>query len=542
MTPTTTLAHDLTSAYASFAATILDSYDFTTRDLATDLAATTPLSSRHITELTRSIDLARHHDGFAQDLRSGALTPSHLDGVAQLLSTRLRADVAAEVRHHALNACYEDITRERTRAEANGHPFTPTHSRALVRAVLARPEYKDSLKEKSAPATLSIRRRENGNALLLRGPKHMLDHIETTGQALSEHYLGLIDDTGQGLADHLETQGEDTLPPIDTSAKPPKPARNDLWGRHAFDEALTAGAAAACIHGLTLGLNYLAGRARITIRRRLTDTTTRRFARHGEYRVILDTATGQPLSGAAELSRALGTPIFTQDLFGNWTISADAAATLAALGTDISLAFTHTTPPEPLTCHDPSPALRQWVTDRNGGCMFPGCTRTTGLEFDHIANYHSTFADTCTQTAADNAQMLCTHHHREKTRGTFRAWTTDGGISVHWWNADSGAVATTISRGILARTAIDAWEQHHNTPHPSTDRTAPPPTPPTLTATEVDAACREAAAAFLSAHPSPATTRAGTPHHITAADIPPTMLDGSDPTAGFAEPEEEPPF
>lgn len=537
-----TLAHGLTSAYASFAAAILDGYDFTTRDLATDLAATTPLSKRHITELTRSIDLARRHNGFAQDLRSGTLTPAHLDGVAQLLSTRLRADAGPEIYSHALDACYEDITQQRTLAEANGHPLTPTHTRALVRAVLARPEYKDSLKETTPPATLSIRRRENGNALLLRGPKSMLDHIETTGQALSEHYLGLVDDTGQSLADHLETQGEDALPPIDTTAKPPKPARNDLWGREAYDEALTAGAAAACIHGLTLGLDYLAGRARITIRRRLTDTTTHRFARHGEYRVILDASTGQPLSGAAELGRALGTPIFAQDIFGNWTISAEAAAAAAALGTCISLSFTHTTQPEPLTSHDPSPALRQWVTDRNGGCMFPGCTRTTGLEFDHIANYHSAFANTCTQTAAENAQMLCTHHHRQKTRGTFRAWTTDGGISINWWNADTGTVSTTISRGILAHTAIDAWEQQHNTPHPSTNRSTPAPTPPTLTAAEADAACRAAAAAFLTAHPAPGIAHAGTTHHITEADLPPTMLDGSDPNAGFAEAHEDPPF
>lgn len=55
---------------------------------------------------------------------------------------------------------------------------------------------------------------------------------------------------------------------------------------------------------------------------------------------------------------------------------------------------------------------RSALAERDRCCVVPGCGTTTGLQIDHVADWHLTF-----RTHIDRLARLCRHHHRLKTVG-----------------------------------------------------------------------------------------------------------------------------
>ncbi len=60
------------------------------------------------------------------------------------------------------------------------------------------------------------------------------------------------------------------------------------------------------------------------------------------------------------------------------------------------------------------PAMRRALKSRDGGCRFPGCTRTRWLDGHHIEHWANGG-----ETSLDNLVQLCHHHHRLVHEGGF---------------------------------------------------------------------------------------------------------------------------
>lgn len=87
---------------------------------------------------------------------------------------------------------------------------------------------------------------------------------------------------------------------------------------------------------------------------------------------------------------------------------------------------------------------------RDAHCRFPGCTvPAVRCEKDHIVNSPYTDPDSDGPTDVANGQNLCPEHHREKTLGTWRCSTPDGGHTIHW-SGPHGETATTHAAGPLS--------------------------------------------------------------------------------------------
>lgn len=93
-------------------------------------------------------------------------------------------------------------------------------------------------------------------------------------------------------------------------------------------------------------------------------------------------------------------------------LAADAASWLRMLtdpesGAPLALGRTRYTPP---------PALRRYLAARDGGCRFPACDKPPGhTEADHTHEWSAGGT-----TGRENLALLCSEHHRMKTRGHWR--------------------------------------------------------------------------------------------------------------------------
>jgi hypothetical protein len=74
------------------------------------------------------------------------------------------------------------------------------------------------------------------------------------------------------------------------------------------------------------------------------------------------------------------------------------------------------------------PALARALRSRDGGCRFPGCTRTRFTEGHHVRHW----ADGG-DTKLGNLVTLCRFHHRLVHEGEFGLATTDDGVFVFTW-------------------------------------------------------------------------------------------------------------
>jgi len=72
-----------------------------------------------------------------------------------------------------------------------------------------------------------------------------------------------------------------------------------------------------------------------------------------------------------------------------------------------------------------TPALKRALASRDGGCRFPGCTRSRFIEGHHIRHW----ADGG-ETKLDNLVTLCQFHHRLVHEGGFGLKATDDGVFV----------------------------------------------------------------------------------------------------------------
>ena len=94
----------------------------------------------------------------------------------------------------------------------------------------------------------------------------------------------------------------------------------------------------------------------------------------------------------------------------------------------------------PVDRHDPPPAMREAVIQRDGHCVFPGCTTDArSCDLDHIVAYlDPDDGGPPGQTSFENLGCLCRRHHRLKT---FTAWTyrrrSDGDYE---WTSPAGNV------------------------------------------------------------------------------------------------------
>ncbi|WP_109684699.1 HNH endonuclease signature motif containing protein [Branchiibius hedensis] len=79
----------------------------------------------------------------------------------------------------------------------------------------------------------------------------------------------------------------------------------------------------------------------------------------------------------------------------------------------------------------PGARLARFVKTRDQHCRFPGCTRLATLsDIDHVIRYPDG------DTAADNLQCLCRHHHRAKHEGGWHVTMTPEGICT--WTSPAG--------------------------------------------------------------------------------------------------------
>jgi Domain of unknown function (DUF222)/HNH endonuclease len=82
-----------------------------------------------------------------------------------------------------------------------------------------------------------------------------------------------------------------------------------------------------------------------------------------------------------------------------------------------------------------SPALARALRARDGGCRFPGCTRTRFTEGHHVRHW----ADGG-ETKLGNLVTLCRYHHRLVHEGGFGLTVTDDGVLV-FTRPDGGRIA-----------------------------------------------------------------------------------------------------
>lgn len=99
--------------------------------------------------------------------------------------------------------------------------------------------------------------------------------------------------------------------------------------------------------------------------------------------------------------------------------------------------------------YSPTDAQRAYVSGRDGHCRFPGCeVPANECEIDHIHRYED---DGPTDTS--NLHLLCKHHHRLKTAGSWDVTRYSDSTEV-WTSHGDGHTVTTAPSGPLARTSF----------------------------------------------------------------------------------------
>lgn len=455
-----------------FISRALEDPDQSQVNLRRELMGSTAMPTEQVTELQRCFDTARTHEKFRTDLKQGTLSVSHLAAVGKVIHRRIDKGASTEALSAVLDECYADVREANDLALHNQTVLSANQVHKAVQEVVQRPQHAEILKQPDTPSTPSIHRRENGTAILIRGIGGFADDILARGQSLASRYIPLLDETGQKLAHHIDTAGLTTLPQEDPAAlkrivPTPKDA-NDTRTIDYVDELYSGGAALAITHSTMIGLSHLGhlNPAPITIR---TADRTQPVRGHGAaFAVTIDVATGQPIDGGVELNTALGRPLLVPDLGGNLSLDPQALQRAASMDYGIHLRLINSTPPQDSSAYPFSQRVLRWLMQRNGGCMYPGCGATTQLEGDHINPMCPELSSTHAQSSVDNGQLLCVHHHREKTQGLIQCWTDDGGLTVTWRDRQ-GNVRRSLSRGVLAPLLRKQWEKDHGVIHPAWD-------------------------------------------------------------------------
>lgn len=521
-----------------------------------DLRTKTGLPTRKGTDLHRAFSAAQASPELAALFFSEHVTPDQLAIVESIRINNLVDDIATDQQSQLLQSFYARCATElhelNTIAEDHNSPITPTHVTKVITAISDHPEFNTIRKDKDSRRTIWSAAGGKGCTLSISGPKSLINQIADKAQAVAPAFIDVLDDTGQSFIDHINTDGIDGMPgdakrnkssdaaPAEapsatattSSATTSSPGKHSPGkhspGKHS-PKVWNQLTGIALVKALLIGLEHMTGALQVAVRHRTHEVVTRAMGQAGEYRVILDTATGSLLRGT-ELERILGIPLVTKDLSGAWIVTAQAAAQLAKLGTNISLTFVDSTRPPSVPQYQPPASLSKWVIDHCGGCMYPGCDRTTGLELDHLIPYHNNYALTHCQTGPENLHSLCTEHHRLRTKGTVQCWTDDGGRSTTW-RLDDGTTANVPAHGILA--------DH-------TPSAARPPLPHTMTPQDVAAHVAAVAAEYLNTHPN--TTRTDVPapappSTVTPETLPFDMFDmPGEANPGMASADATPPF
>lgn len=464
--------------------------------ISKDLRTKTGLPTRRGTDLHRACNAALASPALAGLLHSAQVTPDQLAIVESIRINNLIDELDSEEQARTLDSfytrCATELEELNTSAQRNNAPISPVHLSKIITAICDHPDFNNIRKDKDSTRTIWSAAGGKGCTLSLSGPKSLINQIADKAQAVAPAFLGVLDDTGQAFLDHLNTDGIDGMPGSgssenntpdnnapDNNADAPSKTKTPAKYSPKVWTQLTG---ITLVKALLIGLEHMNGALHVAVRHRTREVVTRAMGQAGEFRVILDTATGSLLRGA-ELERLLGFPLVTKDLSGAWVVASAAAARLADLGTNISLTFVNSQRPESVPQYQPPAGLRQWVIDHCGGCMYPGCDRTTGLELDHLIPYHYAYSQTHCQTGPENLHSLCTEHHRLRTKGTVHCWTDDGGQSTSWC-LDDGTTAIVPAHGILATG--------------STSTTLPP----TMTPEDVKSHVAAVAAEYLNTHPN----------------------------------------
>ena len=96
------------------------------------------------------------------------------------------------------------------------------------------------------------------------------------------------------------------------------------------------------------------------------------------------------------------------------------------------------------------PALKRALKARDGGCRFPGCASTRGVEGHHIIHW----ADGG-RTAIDNLVQLCHHHHRQIHEGGFGVTFTTG-QGLRFYRPNGSVIESTPPVHVLRGDAVDS--------------------------------------------------------------------------------------
>jgi len=77
--------------------------------------------------------------------------------------------------------------------------------------------------------------------------------------------------------------------------------------------------------------------------------------------------------------------------------------------------------------------LKKWLAVRDGGCIFPGCGRSTrDCDLDHTPAWQDGGT-----TSADNLAHLCRHHHRLQHHSSWEVRQTPDGVE---WTSPTGSI------------------------------------------------------------------------------------------------------
>lgn len=159
--------------------------------------------------------------------------------------------------------------------------------------------------------------------------------------------------------------------------------------------------------------------------------------------VFADLLTGDGTSAEVRATVAITVPVLTAmsesdepgSLDGYGPIDAQTARRLAAKAPSFFRILTHPVSSAILDVDRTSyrvPAdLRRWVAARDGGCVFPGCTRgADSCDLDHTVDWQHGGA-----TAANNLAFACRGHHRLKHQTKWRMRRESGHIV---WTSPTG--------------------------------------------------------------------------------------------------------
>ncbi len=137
-------------------------------------------------------------------------------------------------------------------------------------------------------------------------------------------------------------------------------------------------------------------------------------------------------------------------LDGTVPIDADTAREMAGLATSFTRLLTHPHTGDVLAvgseAYRPPADLTQYVTARDNGCRFPGCTRRA-VETD---TDHTTAHATGGATDATNLAALCRRHHVLKHQASYTVTQSETGDGTLTWTTPTGRTHTTSPDGIPA--------------------------------------------------------------------------------------------